>query len=88
MFLRVLFDGFRRVLQIFGDPYDSLPGSPKGLGKINRRDAITSIFCLFSPPQEIRPVVINPLLIANFAKRSLRKTKTDKRAPLSEVPID
>jgi transposase len=27
----------------------------------------------------IRSVVINPLLIANFAKRSLRKTKTDKK---------
>jgi transposase len=29
--------------------------------------------------QGIQAVVINPLLIANFAKRSLRKTKTDKK---------
>jgi transposase len=29
--------------------------------------------------QGIHAVVINPLLIANFAKRSLRKTKTDKK---------
>ena len=29
--------------------------------------------------QGIRAVVMNPLLIANFAKRSLRKTKTDKK---------
>jgi len=29
--------------------------------------------------QGIRALVINPLLIANFAKRSLRKTKTDKK---------
>ena len=33
----------------------------------------------FLTTQGIRVVVINPLLIANFAKRSLRKTKTDKK---------
>jgi transposase len=31
----------------------------------------------FLTTQGIHAVVINPLLIANFAKRSLRKTKTD-----------
>jgi len=33
----------------------------------------------FLTAQGIQAVVINPLLIANFAKRSLRKTKTDKK---------
>ncbi|MDH4264311.1 MAG: IS110 family transposase [Deltaproteobacteria bacterium] len=33
----------------------------------------------FLTSQGIHAVVINPLLIANFAKRSLRKTKTDKK---------
>lgn len=33
----------------------------------------------FLTTQGIHAVVMNPLLIANFAKRSLRKTKTDKK---------
>ena len=33
----------------------------------------------FLTSQEIRTMVINPLLIANYAKLSLRKTKTDKK---------
>ena len=33
----------------------------------------------FLTAQGIQAMVINPLLIANFAKRSLRKTKTDKK---------
>ena len=33
----------------------------------------------FLTSRGIQAVVINPLLIANFAKRSLRKTKTDKK---------
>ena len=33
----------------------------------------------FLSSQGVPAVVINPLLIANFAKRSLRKTKTDKK---------
>ncbi len=33
----------------------------------------------FLTSQGIHAVVINPLLIANFSKRSLRKTKTDKK---------
>lgn len=33
----------------------------------------------FLTSQGIRTVVVNPLLIANFAKLSLRKTKTDKK---------
>lgn len=33
--------------------------------------------------QGIKTVVINPLLIANFAKLSLRKTKTDKKDALT-----
>ena len=33
--------------------------------------------------QGIRAVVINPLLIANFAKLALRKTKTDKKDALT-----
>ena len=33
-------------------------------------------------------VIINPLLISNFSKRSLRKTKTDKKGPYhSPVPL-
>jgi len=34
---------------------------------------------LFLSSQGIRTVVVNPLLISNFAKLSLRKTKTDKK---------
>jgi len=33
----------------------------------------------FLTSQGVHAVVINPLLIANFAKRSLKKTKTDKK---------
>ncbi len=33
----------------------------------------------FLASQGIRALVVNPLLIANYAKRSLRKTKTDKK---------
>lgn len=33
----------------------------------------------FLTSQGIRTMVVNPLLIANFAKLSLRKTKTDKK---------
>jgi len=33
----------------------------------------------FLTSRGIRALIINPLLIANFAKRSLRKTKTDKK---------
>jgi transposase len=33
----------------------------------------------FLTSQEIRTMVVNPLLIANYAKLSLRKTKTDKK---------
>jgi transposase len=33
----------------------------------------------FLTSQEIRPIVVNPLLIKNFSKLSLRKTKTDKK---------
>jgi len=32
-------------------------------------------------------VIINPLLINNFAKRSLRKTKTDKKRCLHDSPV-
>src|ERR1700690_2516208 len=35
--------------------------------------------------QGIRAVVINPLLISNFAKLSLRKTKTDKKDALTHL---
>ena len=37
-----------------------------------------NLFSFFTA-QGIQALVINPLLIANFAKRSLRKTKTDKK---------
>jgi transposase len=37
----------------------------------------------FLASQGIRTVVVNPLLIANFAKLSLRKTKTDKKDALT-----
>jgi transposase len=37
----------------------------------------------FLSSQAIRTVVINPLLISNFAKLSLRKTKTDKKDALT-----
>jgi len=37
----------------------------------------------FLTSQAIRAVVVNPLLIANYAKRSLRKTKTDKKDALT-----
>jgi transposase len=37
----------------------------------------------FLSSQAIRTVVVNPLLISNFAKLSLRKTKTDKKDALT-----
>jgi len=37
----------------------------------------------FLNSQGIRTMVVNPLLIANFAKLSLRKTKTDKKDALT-----
>jgi transposase len=37
----------------------------------------------FLSSQGIRTVVVNPLLISNFAKLSLRKTKTDKKEALT-----
>ena len=37
----------------------------------------------FLSSKEINAVVINPLLISNFAKLSLRKTKTDKKDSLT-----
>ncbi len=37
----------------------------------------------FLTEKDIRTVVINPLLISNFAKLSLRKTKTDKKDALT-----
>jgi transposase len=37
-----------------------------------------NLYCFLSA-KDIETVVINPLLIANFAKLSLRKTKTDKK---------
>ena len=37
----------------------------------------------FLSSQGIRTVVVNPLLISNFAKLSLRKTKTDKKDALT-----
>ena len=43
MFLGVLLDGFRRVFQVLGDGYGSLPGSSKGPGRngIDKKDART-----------------------------------------------
>ena len=37
----------------------------------------------FLSSKEVKAVVINPLLISNFAKLSLRKTKTDKKDSLT-----
>ena len=79
MFLRGLFDGLRRIRQIPGDRYRSLPGSPKGPGSNGINRMLSHQSFLFSHHPGVPAGVINPLLIANFAKRSLRKTKTDKK---------
>lgn len=41
-----------------------------------------NLFCFFSS-QGIMCVIVNPLLISNYAKLSLRKTKTDKKDSLT-----
>ncbi len=69
-------DGFGKFLEIVtthcSDRQKVLVGMEStGCYHINLFSFLTS--------QGIQAVVINPLLIANFAKRSLRKTKTDKK---------
>jgi len=69
-------DGFTQFLKAL---------SPKGEGLDQVLVAMESTGCYhinlysFLTSQEIRTMVINPLLIANYAKLSLRKTKTDKK---------
>jgi len=70
------YDGFSQFLEIlttrFRDLQKILVGMEStGCYHINLFSFLTS--------RGIQAVVINPLLIANFAKRSLRKTKTDKK---------
>ena len=69
-------DGFVKFLEILTAPCSDLQELLVGMEStgcyhLNLFSFLTS--------QGIQAVVINPLLIANFAKRSLRKTKTDKK---------
>jgi len=70
------FDGFCKFLEILTTRCQDLQKVLVGMEStgcyhINLFSFLTS--------RGIQAVVINPLLIANFAKRSLRKTKTDKK---------
>jgi transposase len=64
-FLKTLFSHCQRLDQVM------VAMESTGCYHINLYSFLTS--------QGIRAVVVNPLLIANFAKLSLRKTKTDKK---------
>jgi transposase len=70
------FEGFREFLGIISSHSEDLSGvwvamESTGCYHVNLFSFLSS--------QGIQAVVVNPLLISNFAKRSLGKTKTDKK---------
>jgi transposase len=67
------FSEFLRIISSHGERLDQVIVAMESTGcyHINLYSFLAS--------QGIRALVVNPLLIANFAKRSLRKTKTDKK---------
>jgi len=69
-------DGFGKVLE---KVTASCPDREKVLVGMESTGCYHLNLFSFLLSQGIHAVVINPLLIANFAKRSLRKTKTDKK---------
>ncbi len=67
------FSEFLRIISSHGE----------GLGQVIAAMESTGCYHInlysFLASEGVRAVVVNPLLIANYAKRSLRKTKTDKK---------
>ena len=70
------YDGFCKFLEIVNA---RCPDHQKVLVAMESTGCYHINLFSFLTAQGIQVVVINPLLIANFAKRSLRKTKTDKK---------
>jgi transposase len=69
-------EGFGKFLEIV---HTRCPDLPKVLVAMESTGCYHINLFSFLTSQGILAVVLNPLLIANFAKRSLRKTKTDKK---------
>ena len=67
------FSEFLKILSSQGEKLDQMLVAMESTGCYH-----INLFSFLSS-QGIRSVVVNPLLISNFAKLSLRKTKTDKR---------
>jgi len=67
----------------FGDFFKTIRSYCEDLSKVMVAMESTGCYHMnlfsFLTSQGIRAWVVNPLLIANYAKRSLRKTKTDKK---------
>jgi transposase len=71
------FSEFLKALSSHGERLDQMIVAMESTGCYH-----INLFSFLSS-QGIRTVVVNPLLIANFAKLSLRKTKTDKKDALT-----
>jgi transposase len=69
-------DGFSEFLK-------ALSSQSEGLDRVMVAMESTGCYHINLFSQGIRTVVVNPLLISNFAKLSLRKTKTDKKDALT-----
>ena len=69
-------EGFSRFLEVL---IERCPGRDKVLVAMESTGCYHINLFSFLTAEGIQALVINPLLIANFAKRSLRKTKTDKK---------
>ena len=70
------FDGFSKFLEMI---LGHCPDRQKVLVGMESTGCYHINLFSFLTSQGILALVLNPLLIANFAKRSLRKTKTDKK---------
>jgi transposase len=71
------FSEFLKILSSQGERLDQMLVAMESTGCYH-----INLFSFLSS-QGIRTVVVNPLLISNFAKLSLRKTKTDKKDALT-----
>jgi len=73
------FSEFLKILSSQGEKQDQMLVATESTGCFQ-----INLFSFLSS-QGIRTVVVNPLLIANFAKLSLGKTKTDKKDALTDM---
>jgi transposase len=71
------FSAFLKTLSSQGERLDQILVAMESTGCYH-----INLFSFLSS-QAIRTVVVNPLLISNFAKLSLRKTRTDKKDALT-----